>query len=85
MFYHDTKKVLSIIKELTVDTDAETWMKGKLCGRESILELQNYYDGKSEGKHMKQVAKDGLKRLFIGTKPLLFWQVRNQDEKYLMW
>ena len=31
-FYHDTKKVLAILKELIVDTDAEKWMKGKRCG-----------------------------------------------------
>ena len=46
MFSCDTKKALAILKELTVDTDAETWMKGKLCGRESMLALQNNYDGK---------------------------------------
>ena len=34
MFYRDTKKILAFIKELTVDTDAETCMKGKCCGQE---------------------------------------------------
>ena len=43
----DIKKVLEILKELTVDTDAETWMKGKHCGWEAMLALQNHYDGKS--------------------------------------
>ena len=33
MVSYDTKKVLAILKELTVDTDAEIWMKGKLCGQ----------------------------------------------------
>ena len=33
MFSLDTKKFLVILKELTVDTNAETWMKGKLCGQ----------------------------------------------------
>ena len=33
MFYHETKKFLAILKELTVDTDSETWMKAKRCGR----------------------------------------------------
>ena len=33
MFYRETKKFLAILKELTVDTDSETWMKAKRCGR----------------------------------------------------
>ena len=32
MFSCDTKKFLAIIKELTVDTDAETWIKGERFG-----------------------------------------------------
>ena len=36
----------------------------KRCGREEVLALQNHYDGKSEGKRRKQVAKDNLKMLF---------------------
>ena len=58
----DTKKVLEILKELTVDTDSETWVKGKWCGREAMLELKNNYDGKFEGERRKQVAKDGPRK-----------------------
>ena len=65
MFSRGTKKVLVIIKYLTSDTDAEAWTKGKCCGREAMLELQNHYDGKSYGERRKQVAKDDLKRLFL--------------------
>ena len=32
IFSCNTKKVLAIIKELTVDTDYETWTKVKHCG-----------------------------------------------------
>ena len=64
MFSCDTKKVLTILKELTVDTYAETWIKGKLCGRETMLELYYYCGGKSEGERSKLVAKDNLKMLF---------------------
>ena len=32
IFSRDTKKVLAIIKELTVYTDVETWMKAERCG-----------------------------------------------------
>ena len=64
MFSCDTKKVLSILKELTVDTDAETWIKGKCCGWEKMLALQNHYDIKLYNELRKHVAKDNLKRLF---------------------
>ena len=53
-----------ILKELTVDTDAETCMKGKFCGQEAVLLLQNHYYGKSEGKRRKQVANHDIHMLF---------------------
>ena len=49
MFSCDTKKVLVIIKYLTVDADYERWVNGKRCGKEVMLELKNPYDGQSEG------------------------------------
>ena len=33
IFSCDTRKVLAILKELTVDTNSEKWTKGKCCGR----------------------------------------------------
>ena len=33
MFSLDIKKFIVIIKELTVDTDSDKWMKGKFCGQ----------------------------------------------------
>ena len=42
IFYHDTNKVLVIIKDIKVDHYSETWMKGKHYGQESMLALQNY-------------------------------------------
>ena len=64
IFYCDTNKFLAILKYLTVDTAAETWMKGKRCGREAMLALQHHYDVKSEGGRRKQVAKYNQKTLF---------------------
>ena len=64
MFSRENKKVLAILKYLTVDTAAETWMKGKRCGREAMLALQHHYDVKSEGGRRKQVAKYNQKTLF---------------------
>ena len=50
MFSCDTNKVIEIMKELTVYTDAETCMKERRCGQEAMLALHNYYDEKSEGE-----------------------------------
>ena len=49
MFSCDTDNVLVITKELTVDTDDETWTKGIRCIQEAFLAIQNHYDGKTEG------------------------------------
>ena len=64
MFSRDTKKVLVILKELTLDNNADTWMKRKHCGQEAMLEFQNHYDGKSDRECRKQVDKYNLKILF---------------------
>ena len=40
MLKRDSKKVLYILKELTIGTDAETWIKGLKCGRDYTQELQ---------------------------------------------
>ena len=33
MFTRDSRKVIDILKGLTLGTDAETWIKGLRCGR----------------------------------------------------
>ena len=74
MFSHENKKVLAIIKQLTVDTYAETWMKGKGCGREAMMALKNHYYGKSQGERRKQMAKDDIKRLFYRNETTFYFQ-----------
>lgn len=64
MFTRDSKKVLALLKELTVGTPAETWMKGKKCGREDMMALQSHYDGKTEGERRKAVARADFDSLF---------------------
>lgn len=64
MFIRDSKRVLSLLKELTAGTDAETWMRGARCGRDAMLSLQAHYDGESEGERRKQVARADLSKLF---------------------
>ena len=39
MFTIDSIKVLDIIKELILGTDAETWIKGLKCRRKAMQEL----------------------------------------------
>ena len=36
MFTRDSRKVLNILKELTLGTDSETWITGLKCGRKAI-------------------------------------------------
>ena len=45
MFTKDSRKVLSILKELTLGTDAETCVKSLKCGRKAMQEIQAHYDG----------------------------------------
>ena len=63
-FKRDSKHVLQILKELTNGTSAETWMKGKTCGRLAFLALQDHYDGKAEGERRKAVVRADLEKIF---------------------
>ena len=47
MFTREPKKVLDNLKELTLETEAETWIKGLKCDRKAMQELQDHYDGTS--------------------------------------
>ena len=44
MFTRDPRKFIDIIKELTLGTDAEAWIKGIKCDRKAMHELQDHYD-----------------------------------------
>ena len=59
-----SKKVLGIIKELTLVTDAETWIKGLKCVRKEMQELQAHYDGTLEGARRKQIYIEDLNNIF---------------------
>ena len=64
MFTRDPRKVLDILKELTLGNDAEIWIKGLKCGRKAMQELQALYDGTSQGTRRKKVARVDLKKIF---------------------
>ena len=64
MFTRDSRKVLDILKEMTLGTDSETWIKGLKCIRKAIQELQDHYDGTAEGSRRKKVARTELNEIF---------------------
>ena len=64
IFTRDSRKVLDILKELTLGTDAETWIEGLKQNRKAIQELQAHYARKLEGAQRKQVARADLKKIF---------------------
>ena len=64
MFTRDSRKVIDILKELTLGTDANIWIKGIKCGRKAIQGLQAHYNGTSEGARRKQVARADLNKIF---------------------
>ena len=63
MFTRDSRKVLNILKEITLGNHAETWIKGLKCGIKLMQELQDHYDGTPEGSRSKQVARVYLKKI----------------------
>ena len=63
MFTRDSRKFLSILKELTLGTDSETCIKGLKCGIKEMQEPQAHYDGTSEGERGKQVSRLCLKKI----------------------
>jgi len=64
IFTIDSKHVLTLLKELCLDTEAESWFKNAKCGRESMTALQLHYDGPDENKRRKEEARSQLKTLF---------------------
>ena len=64
MFTRDSRKILDIIKNMNLGTDAETWIKDLKCSRKAMQELQAHYNKKSEGSRRKQVAREELKKIF---------------------
>ena len=64
MFTRDSRKILDILKKLTLGTDAETWINGLKCSRKAMQELQSHYNNKSKGSRRKQVAREELKKIF---------------------
>ena len=64
IFTIDSMKVLYVLREPTLVTDSETWIKGIKCGRKSIQEIQAHYYGAPVGAQRKKVARADPKKIF---------------------
>jgi len=64
MFNIDSERLLTLLKELCLDTEAETWFRNIKCGREAMKALQIHYDGPDESKRRKEEAKANLKTIY---------------------
>ena len=63
-FELDTVKVLNILKECLLDSEAESWIKNIKCGRLAMKALQDHYDGPAEGRNRISTANQQLEKLF---------------------
>ena len=63
MFTIYSRKVLCILKELTLGTYSEAFIMGLKFGINSMQELQSHYYGTSEGARRKKVARVNLKKI----------------------
>jgi len=64
IFNIDSKRVLTLLKELCLDTEAETWFRNIKCGREAIKALQIHYDCTDESKRRKEEARAKLNTIY---------------------
>ena len=63
-FNIDSKRVLTLLKELCLDTEAETWFRNIKCGREAMKALQTHYDGPDESKRRMEEARAKIKIVY---------------------
>lgn len=63
-FNLDSNRVLTLLKELCLDTEAETWFRNIKCGRAAMKALQSHYDGPDESKRIKEEVRSKLKNVY---------------------
>ena len=56
--------MLTLLKELCLDTEAETWFRNIKCGREAMKTLQIHYDGPDESKRRMEEARAKIKDIY---------------------
>ena len=60
----DSKRVLTLLKELCLDTEAEVWFRNIKCGRDAMKALQLHYDEPDESKRRKEEARSKWKNIY---------------------
>ena len=74
MLTRDSRIVLYIIKEPTLGTESETWIKVLNCDRKAMQELQAHYDETSEGARRNKSDRSDLKRIFYKNETTLTFE-----------
>ena len=64
MFDLDSKQVLALLKELCINTGAETWFRNIQCGRRVMIALQRHYDGPDERHRRIEEARAKISQTF---------------------
>ena len=64
MFKMDSKRVLAILKDLCLNTGAETWFRNIQCGRKAMQALQRHYDGPDERQKRIEEARAKISQTF---------------------
>ena len=63
-FNIDSKQVLSLLKDLCLNTGAETWFRNIKCGRLAMKALQRHYDGPDERHKRIEEARARISQTF---------------------
>jgi len=64
MFKMDSGRVLALLKELCLHTEAETWFRNIKCGRKAMQALQTHYDGPDESHKRMEEARTKISSTF---------------------
>jgi len=64
IFNSDSERVMELLKELCLMTEAEPWIRNIKCGREAMQALQKHYDGADEAKRRVLEARAKIASTF---------------------
>jgi len=64
IFNLDSERVMELLKELCLRTEAEPWIRNIKCGREAMQALQRHYVGVDEGKRRVEEVRSKISSVF---------------------
>jgi len=64
MFDIDLEKVLTLLKELCLNAEAETWFRNIKCCRKAMQALQRHYEGADESRRRMEEARAKISNTF---------------------